>query len=147
MKKLFLILTMLSIAFLSEAQIGQVKTITGKLITLGKESRVTTTDSTLTAIDSLVLSNNSGGIVEVSVVGVDTAGNTITGKIIYRYKKVASTLTLASGSNISALSADAALSPATFTFTASSANNLLLSIKGKLATSIRWRWRLQPLYP
>jgi len=147
MKKILFLLAMVAFAITANAQIGQVKTQAGKLITLGKEGKATTTDSTATAIDSLVLASNTGGMIEVSVVGHDTGGNTITGKIIYRYKKVGSTLTLASGANISALSADAALSPATFTFTASSANNVVLTIKGKLATSVKWRWRIAPLYP
>ncbi len=149
MKKFLFLLTMfvLTISLGSIAQVGQVKTSAGKLITLGKEGKTTTTDSTLTVIDTLALASNTGGILEVTVVGHDTAGNTITGKIIYRYKKVGSTLTLASGTNISALSSDAALSPATFSFAATASNNVALSIKGKLRTTIKWRWRISPLYP
>src|SRR5436190_11139730 len=70
--------------------------------------RLVTTDSTLTYIDSLVLSTNEGGVVELTVIGYakDTA-YCVTGKLIARFNKRRGTLTLGTVEEIGTITTDA----------------------------------------
>lgn len=125
----------------------QIKTTSGKLVLYGKVRSFTTTDSTLSVVDTIKVKNNSGGLVTVTVLGADSLGNAVTGKVIYRYIKAAGTLTLASGTNISASSTDAGLGTATWTFTATTDNNLQLKVKGKLGYTVRWKTKMEQEFP
>lgn len=139
MKKLkfFFALALSACVMFASAQIQTVRTEQGKLINVGSFKKVITTDSTITTIDNIAVIDNTAGLVTVSVCGSDSLGNGYTSKIIYRYHKSAGTLTLAAGTNISAASVDAGLGTSVSTFTVVS-NNLVLTVKGKLAGSA-WR--------
>ena len=100
-------------AVTASAQLQQIKTVSGRLIPYGSIATTVTTDSTLRVIDSIVVVNNTGGIIEVTVVGSSTAGDAITGKQIFRYKKASGTITLSSATNILATVVDAGLGTAT----------------------------------
>ena len=100
---------------------------------------VTTTDSTLTYIDSITtLGTNDAGVLEVSVTGMayDTAYS-VTGTVGARYNKRRGTLTLGSVINIQTPVTDAALGTATFTVVAAN-DKIYVRVKGKAATNIRW---------
>jgi hypothetical protein len=100
---------------------------------------VSTTDSTLTYIDSVTtLGTNDAGVLEVSVIGMayDTAYS-VTGKVGIRYNKRRGTLTLGSVVNILTPVTDAALGTATFTVVAAN-DKIYVRVKGKAATNIRW---------
>lgn len=142
LKFLTIIFLMVAFTITVQAQVGTplyARTTTGKLVKVGQFNTKTTTDSTLTIMDTVAISDNSAGLIEVAVVGLDSLGNGVTGKQIYRYHKAAGTLTLASATNISTAVTDAGLGTATYTFTATSSNNAQLKIKGKLTYTVHWR--------
>lgn len=150
--KLFLFAcTMLLATTAASAQLGkvrQLKTVDGKTVVYGTINSITTVDSTSTILDTLAIGNNTAGLVVVSCVGKDSLGNGVTGRIIYRYKKSAGTITLAAGTNISAIVTDTGLGTATWTFTTTASNNLQLRVKGKLVGwTTTWRGRIEPFYP
>lgn len=101
-------------------------------------SRVTTTDSTLTYVDSANILDNEAGFLEVSVIGYakDTA-YAVTGKIAARYNKRRGTLTLGSITEQVPITTDAALGTSTFTIVAAD-NRIYIRVKGKAATNITW---------
>lgn len=149
MKKLFFLIAIYFAGLSVSAQGSwlQVKSTGNKLITYAKVRAFETTDSTLSVRDTLVIKNNSAGFVTVTVIGADSLGNGITGKVIYRYKKAAGTITLASGENISAAVTDTGLGTGTWTFTTTADNNLQLKTKGKLGYTVRWQTKLEHEYP
>lgn len=134
------------ISFSAIAQQDHLKTVNGKLVNYGALKKFTTTDSTLSAVETVSILDNSAGMIIVTVVAADSVGDGVTGKIIYRYHKTAGTLTLASGTNISALVTDTGLGTATFTVTAVS-NNVVLKCKGKLNYTVRWRTLVEQITP
>ncbi len=98
-----------------------------------------TTDSTVTAIDSLITTSNEAGVVLVNVVGYSPAtSDAVTGIKAYRYKVVNGTVTLGTVSDVSAIVTDSGLGTATFTISVVS-NKIYLRVKGKAATTIYWR--------
>lgn len=98
----------------------------------------TTTDSTLTYIDSITVGNNEAGLVTASIVGYayDTA-YAVTAELKARYNKRRGTLTLGSVIEDQTPVTDAALGTATATIVAAS-NKIYVRVKGKAATNIRW---------
>lgn len=143
MKSFKLFSTMLfALMFLSTALMAQqiqMKTTTGNLFTYGTQGTAITTDATVTTIATLPLAANTAGIIEVSVSGVNTAtGDAITGAAICRFNKKAGTLTVGDTSNILATVVDTGLSGGTWAITSAS-NNIIITVKGKAATAVRWR--------
>lgn len=141
MKSLKFLLLIISLVSLSaSAQNLQLRTTSGKIVTyFGREKSVTTTDATATTIDSLPITTNTAGLIDVTVVGYTAAGAAVTGRILYRYKKPSGTLTLATGEVLSAIVTDTGLaSSGTFTVTAV-ANNIVVQVTGKASTSVKWR--------
>jgi hypothetical protein len=107
-----------------------------------KESTATTTDSTLTYIDTITVANNESGILEVQMIGYnDSLSIAVTGKKIVRYKKVGGTLTLGSITDILATEVDTDLQNgsggSTWTIVAAS-NEIYVRIKGKVPYNIYW---------
>lgn len=99
----------------------------------------TTTDSVTTTAQTIAIDNNAVGILEVYALGYANAiGDGVTAAKIVRYKKELGTLTLGSTTDILATEADSGLSGAAVSFVASS-NNILIKVKGKLATTVTWR--------
>lgn len=142
--KFFILCLAMATAVTASAQLQQIKTVSGRLIPYGSIATTVTTDSTLRVIDSIVVVNNTGGILEVTVVGSSTAGDAITGKQIFRYKKASGTITLSSATNILATVVDAGLGTATFSVSTTASGNIQVRVKGKDGTSVRWRSVIQP---
>ena len=99
---------------------------------------VTTTDATVTTIDSVVLNTNEGGLVQVTVIGYakDTA-YAVTGVLQARFNKRRGTLTLGTSTESLAITADTPLSGATFALSVIN-NQIYVRVTGKVSTSIRW---------
>jgi hypothetical protein len=133
-------------AVTASAQMQYEKAVSGKLVPIGKIATITTLDATPVIIDTLAITNNTAGILEVVVAGTSAAGDGVTGKLYYRYKKVAGTLTVATAEVASAIVADTNVSGATFAIAATSYNNAKLTITGKAAVSIKWRTLIKPYY-
>mgnify|MGYP000025229101 CR=1 FL=1 len=97
-----------------------------------------TTDSTLTYIDSIGIEDNEGGVYEATVIGYakDTAYS-VTGSVAVRFNKRRGTLTMGSVVEKQAIVTDAALGTATFTIVASG-GKIYTRVKGKAATNITW---------
>lgn len=97
-----------------------------------------TTDSTLTYIDSIGIEDNEGGIYEATVIGFakDTAYS-VTGTVSVRFNKRRGTLTMGSVISKQAIVTDAALGTATFTIVASG-GKIYTQVKGKAATNMTW---------
>lgn len=123
----------------ASAQVNYIKTDKGKMFPVGSMKRVTTPDATPVVIDTLAIQDNSGGVIEVTCVGSSAAGDVVTGKLIYRYKKSAGTLTVASAANESAIVADTNVSGATFAAAATASNNLKITVTGKAGLAVKWR--------
>jgi len=99
----------------------------------------TTTDSVTTTAQTIVIDNNSVGIIEVYALAyAKDIGDGITANKIVRYKKELGTLTLGSTTDILATEADTGLSGASVSFSTAS-NNITIRVKGKLATTVTWR--------
>lgn len=134
MKKLFSFL-MLTMVFFTQVNAQKV------LARNGDErfaKKMITADSTFRSIDSATVYNNEVGIVEATVIGLDSANaKGVTGIIKARYKVAAGTITLASSTEDLALVTDSGLSPATFQFT-SSGSKIYLQVKGKLNVRVHW---------
>jgi hypothetical protein len=148
--KIFLVMaiTLGVFAMNSEAQTRKLylKSYDGSLMNYGTISTKTTTDSTLRALDSIVVNSGEGGLVEVQVVGFnDSLSKSVTGSYIARYNKVAGTLTLGTPTAVSTKVTDTELGTATFSLTASG-NNIIVQIKGKDTYSIRWTSVVRRLY-
>jgi len=127
------------------AQKIQMKTTTGTIFTYGSQQTLSTTDASYHNIETVVLAANTAGIVEVSVTGVNTVnGDAVTGAAIARFKKVAGTLTLGDTTNILATVVDTGLSGSTWDIS-TSGNNIIIRVKGKAATTVRWRCLVKQL--
>lgn len=117
-----------------------------KLFNYGRTATVTTTDSTLTAIDSIVIAADEAGIVEVQVVGFnDSTSTAVTGSKILRYVKDGGTLTLGSATNVLTTVTDATLGTATWTVT-TSGDNIIVQVKGKAGFTVRWQANTRRIY-
>ncbi len=133
MKKFLLILLMGLMFFASNAQ---------KILSVnGSENSghtIKTTDSAYHYVDSVVISANEAGIIEVSVIGFsyDTAYS-VTGVQTVRYNKHRDTLTMGTPTDVLAKETDTVLGSATFDLI-SSGNKIYVRIKGKLNYTMRW---------
>ena len=136
-----------SLAGVANAQKIQIKTMSGKVFTYGDNASLTTTDSLNHVIDSIHLYDNTAGMLEVSVAGLDIAsGNAVTGSQIVRYAKKSGTLTLGSPANILAKVTDTSISGATFTI-AASGNNVIVQVNGATGKTIRWKCLVKQVFP
>ena len=106
-------------------------------------NRITTTDSTLTYVDSLILQRNEAGIIQVTVLGYayDTA-YLVSGVLQARFNKRRGTLTMSTVTEVQAQTVDAPLitalpGGAKFSLIAVG-NNIYVQVKGKHATNITW---------
>lgn len=138
---LFFLSLFILIASFATAQSAQqqIKTTSGKTVGWGRMKSYATTDSALNIMDTVAITNNTAGVIEVTVTGVDSIGLGVTGKQIYRYSKTAGTLTLSAATQTLAIVTDTGLGTATYTFTATASNNLKLTVKGKLNRTVTWR--------
>lgn len=141
-------LSMIAICFsvCVSAQMQFVKTSAGKLVNYGRVDTLTTFNATPVIIANLTITDNTAGIVEITAIGTAATGDAITGKLIYRYKKVSGTLTVATADTASAITADTALSGGTFAAAANGSNNLKLTVTGKASVNVRWRTVITPHY-
>lgn len=99
--------------------------------------KVTTTDATPTTLGSLKIGDTQAGVIQATVVGIDSAGLAVTGTKIVRYKKVGGTLTLGTAADVLAVVADSGLTSATFAFVAAS-NNVAIQVTGTAGKTIKW---------
>lgn len=152
--KLFKILSIALVLALSvvssHSQIKKidVRSTTGGLMQYGHEALKTTTDSVVTALDSIVVAANEAGIIQVTLVGYNgDAPAGITGIKYVRYKKVAGTLTLGTVTDIAATVIDTELSGSTTWTIVASGNNIIVRVKGKipLTSGIKWKCRTEYL--
>lgn len=120
------------------------KSTSGKLVNFGKIITATTADATPVIVDTSAIKDNSAGLVQITVSGSSAAGDGVTGKLVYRYKKVAGTLTVATADVLSAIVADTNVSGATFAAAATSYGNLKLTLTGKAAVTIKWKSVINP---
>lgn len=98
----------------------------------------TTTDSAYHNIDTLPVTANEAGVLEVKVIALASDGTlAATGVLRYRYVVVAGTLTLGSVVNSQTPVIDSGLSPTTFDVS-TTANKLYVRIKGKLSKTLYW---------
>lgn len=140
MKKLFSLLFLFAITM--AISVGSYAQTTTKYISRNNDEHVakvlTTTDSTLTYIDSIKLSTNETGLAEIYVIGYqkDTAYS-VRGKISVPFNKRRGTLTLGTITESIPIVTDAALGTSTFTAVVVN-NNLYIRVKGKAANTIRW---------
>lgn len=121
------------------------RTLKGKMMPL-KVDTATTFNATPRVVDTIAVSNGDAGVIEVTVTGAASDGDAVTGKLIYRYKKVSGTLTVATADTASAVTVDTDLSGAGFALAANSYNNLKLTLTGKASTTITWRALIVPLF-
>lgn len=115
----------------------------GKLIEAPKLTVITTTNATATHVDSIVIADNTAGIITIEGVGaVPTTGKAITGVLVYRYSKSAGTLTIGTVTSVVAIVADTEVSGGTFALAATASNNAQLKATGKASTTVRWRFNV-----
>lgn len=122
----------------------RIRTTAGNLINYGRVDTLTTFNATPVVIDTLAITDNTVGIIEVTVAGSTSAGVGATGKLIYRYAKAAGTLTVATADSASAVTVDSGISGAGFALAANTYNNAKLTITGKSSTTIRWKSVMTP---
>lgn len=115
-----------------------VRTTSGNLYIIGQQATMTTTDSAIDPIDSIVLNPTEAGVIEVTVTGLNQlTGDAVTGKKILRYKNVAGTLTLGSATDVLTSTTDTGLGTATWSITSVN-NNIYVNVKGKNTVSVKW---------
>lgn len=103
------------------------------------EATLTTSNATPTSILTYATATNERGAIEVTIAGVKSNGDGITGKKIVGYKNIAGTLSL-SGSveDLLATVADGDLSTATWAIGVSD-DDVVITVTGIAATSIEWK--------
>lgn len=118
-----------------------VKATNGKLVQAPKLVVLTTTNATATHVDSIVIADNTAGIITIEGVGaVPTTGKAITGVLTYRYSKSSGTLTVGTVVSEVPVIADTEVSGGTFALAATASNNAQLKATGKASTTVRWRF-------
>lgn len=116
-----------------QAQTYIERNITGKI-----KRYLTTPSNTATKIDSITVSSNEAGIIQIQVIGLSSMGvNGITGTLQYSYSKASGTLTLGTSRIVDSVRVDSGISGATFAATASN-NNIKISVTGKSGVPVRW---------
>lgn len=132
-KLLFLLLAYFAIAAPAISQKYVERNADGRLY-----KTYTTTDSFYHNIDTLPVTANEAGILEVKIVAIASDGTlAATGLLRYRYKVVAGTLTLGSVVNSQTPVVDSGLSPTTFDVS-TTANKLYVRVKGHLTKTVYW---------
>ena len=97
-----------------------------------------TVDSNYHFIDSTTINTNETGIVEVAVLGLDTANvYAVTGVIKARYVSSSGTITLGSIISDVPIVSDSGISPGTFNFYVSG-SKIYVRVKGELNTAVHW---------
>jgi len=98
----------------------------------------TTTNSTATTLDSIVVSNTEGGTIEIKAIAyLQDSGSVYVATKQYRYQKKLGTLTVTIIDSSQSVSSD--LSGAgVFLSNSGAGNNLRLSVVGKSSTTLRW---------
>jgi hypothetical protein len=122
-----------------------VRTEAGKFISEGQFDTATTTSATPLICDTMKITDNTAGIIEVTAVGQAANGDGITGKLIYRYSKASGTLTFGTATAASAITADTGLSGGTFALATTSFGNAKLTLTGKASVTVKWWTQIQPL--
>lgn len=101
-------------------------------------SKKTTTDATITTVNTVTISDNEVGFITIKTVGYSPDSvAAVTGIKSYRYVKKAGTLTLGSAVNVLTPVADTQVSTATFVASASG-NNILIRVTGIAALTMYW---------
>lgn len=147
-KALLLSLTIICLAATVTAQSAKYhysRTDRGKLVSEGQYDTATTTSATPLISDTMAITNNTAGIIEVTVIGQSAVGDGITGKLIYRYAKASGTLTFGTATAASAIVADTGLSGGTFALATTSYGNAKLTLTGKASTTVSWYTHIKPL--
>lgn len=137
MKKLlfFLVIALTGLNFMASAQ--RVTTVSRNGDERFAYNKVTT-DATATYLDSVIIKNNEGGIVEVTVIGyAKDSANCITGIKKVRFNKKAGTLTMGTVIDDPAVVTDANLASATWTLVSAN-NKIYVQVTGKAGVSITW---------
>lgn len=134
------------ISVTASSQVQYIKATSGKLIPYGRISTLTTTNATPVIVDVLTIADNSAGVIEVTVSGSSAAGDGVTGRLIYRYKKVSGTLTIATADTVSTITVDSNVSGAGFALAADGSNNAKLTLTGKSSVTIKWRAVIKPFF-
>lgn len=135
----------IALSVAASAQNQSLRTTSGKLIRFRVDT-LTTFNATPVIMDTIGITDNTAGILEVTVVGASAVGDGITGKLIYRFKKVSGTLTVATADTASAITADTNLSGGTFAVATTSYGNAKLTVTGKSAVTVRWRSVIYPYF-
>lgn len=130
----------------ASAQVKYFKTVDGKYVPAGQIDTSRTLDATPVIAANMTVANNTGGLVEVTVVGSASNGECVTGKLLYHYHKTAGTITVATADTVGTITADTGLSGATFAVAANASNNLKLTLTGKASKTILWKWEIKPYY-
>lgn len=139
--KLFMIIACSLLATSVMAQNNlKVKATNGTLVDIPKKTVITTTNATATHVDSIVIADNTAGIITITGVGAAATGKSISGAMMYRYSKASGTLTIATADTLCAVTADASLSGGLFALAATASNNAQLKATGKASTTVRWRF-------
>jgi hypothetical protein len=134
MKKLFFLLLISLVTLVTSVSAQKTIAVNGDS-RFGKVLR--TTDSTFRSIDSISVNTNEAGVVEFTVIGLDTANKKgITAAGLVRYVRSSGTITLGTVFESSKV-VDSGLSPANYQFI-SSGSKIYLQVKGKLSTNVHW---------
>lgn len=100
--------------------------------------KLTTTNGTITTAATVTLTNNEVGVLTIKVIGFSADSvAAVTGVRSYRYTKVGGTLTLGTVIETQAIVADAKVTGATFSASASS-NNVLVRVTGVADVVMYW---------
>lgn len=100
---------------------------------------ISTTDATPTTIFTIPITDETAGVLEITIVGREAAtGGVITGTKFVRFAKDGGTLTLGTPTAVLVDEATGALSTATWAIS-TSANNVIVQVTGVAATNANWK--------
>jgi hypothetical protein len=97
----------------------------------------TTSNAVATTLATINIDNDTRGIIEVRLEGIN-ATQGLTGIKRVRWKKIGSTLTLGTVEDEMAIERDGGLTTATFTISTSS-NNIIIQVTGEASTTLDWK--------
>ena len=136
-KLLFCFLAILTIGLNFTASAQRVTTVSRN----GDEKfayNLTTTDSAFHYVDSVIIKNNEGGIIEVTCIGyAKDTNHVVTGLLKVRFNKHRGTLTMGTIIEDMAVVTDTPLGTATWTLVAAN-NKIYVRVKGKDGYNITW---------
>lgn len=138
MKKILFLLG-ICLAFVFSAVQAQRTTLVNRNGDEQFANNFTTTGAIPTNIDSFIMKNNEGGMLETSVIGYakDTA-LVVTGKISVRFNRHRGILTMGTIIYLNPIVADTGLGAATFTYVTGANGKIYLQVTGKISTAITW---------